>query len=161
MTISSSLSATRTSSTTSSAGYPPSPSRRPLASAGPGSASPIESSPALSSLPPSPSIHPHMYERHLLCQTRSNYSPFETNPAAAFLGFMPTCFCDCWQGALREVLDKVLSDPIRPHFAIVNVGNNCDLSRMLALVRILPWPYFIFVILKNISVRLFSNRSSC
>ncbi|PKI53273.1 hypothetical protein CRG98_026301 [Punica granatum] len=36
-------------------------------------------------------------------------------------------------GALLEVLDKVLSDPIRPHFAIVNVATDCDLSSMLKL----------------------------
>ncbi|KAE9608585.1 hypothetical protein Lal_00020779 [Lupinus albus] len=37
--------------------------------------------------------------------------------------------------AVNEVVNKVLSEPIRPHFAIVNVGSGFELSKTLQLIR--------------------------
>jgi len=40
------------------------------------------------------------------------------------------------QVALEEVVNKVLSEPIRPHFAIANViGSGVDLSERLNFVK--------------------------
>ncbi|KAI4336339.1 hypothetical protein L6164_014877 [Bauhinia variegata] len=36
--------------------------------------------------------------------------------------------------AVKEVLDKVLCEPIRPHFAIANVGSGFDLTKTLELI---------------------------
>ncbi|KAL3733039.1 hypothetical protein ACJRO7_022546 [Eucalyptus globulus] len=40
----------------------------------------------------------------------------------------------CAQIALEEVVDKVLSEPICPHFAIVNVGNNVNMTDALQYI---------------------------
>ncbi|XP_030542780.1 F-box/LRR-repeat protein At5g63520-like isoform X2 [Rhodamnia argentea] len=40
----------------------------------------------------------------------------------------------CAQNALQEVVDKVLSEPICPHFAIVNVGNNVNMTDALQYI---------------------------
>ncbi|XP_030454519.1 F-box/LRR-repeat protein At5g63520-like isoform X1 [Syzygium oleosum] len=40
----------------------------------------------------------------------------------------------CAQSALQEVVDKVLAEPICPHFAIVNVGNNVDTTEALQYI---------------------------
>ncbi|XP_054821580.1 F-box/LRR-repeat protein At5g63520 [Prosopis cineraria] len=37
--------------------------------------------------------------------------------------------------ALKEVFDKILSEPIRPHFAIANVGSGFELQMTLRLIR--------------------------
>lgn len=36
---------------------------------------------------------------------------------------------------MNEVLHKVLSEPIRPYFAIVNIGRGFESSKILQLVR--------------------------
>ena len=36
---------------------------------------------------------------------------------------------------MNEVLHKVLSEPIRPHFSIVNVGCGFELQKIMQLVR--------------------------
>ncbi|KAF8029844.1 hypothetical protein BT93_E2306 [Corymbia citriodora subsp. variegata] len=40
----------------------------------------------------------------------------------------------CAQIALQEVVDKVLSEPICPHFAIINVGNNMNMTDALEYI---------------------------
>ncbi|GAU26769.1 hypothetical protein TSUD_317670 [Trifolium subterraneum] len=37
--------------------------------------------------------------------------------------------------AVNEVVNKVLSEPIRPHFAIVNIGRGFDSNKILRLIR--------------------------
>ncbi|XP_058786372.1 F-box/LRR-repeat protein At5g63520 isoform X2 [Vicia villosa] len=37
--------------------------------------------------------------------------------------------------AVKEVVDKVLSEPIRPHFAIVNIGCGFDANKILRLIK--------------------------
>lgn len=39
--------------------------------------------------------------------------------------------------AVREVLDKVLAEPIKPHFVIANVGKEFPLSEVSKLVCLL------------------------
>ncbi|KAK7302295.1 hypothetical protein RJT34_13181 [Clitoria ternatea] len=39
------------------------------------------------------------------------------------------------QDAVNEVIDKVLSEPIRPYFAIANIGTGFDSSRTMRLIR--------------------------
>jgi hypothetical protein len=36
---------------------------------------------------------------------------------------------------VKEVVNKVLSEPIRPHFAIVNIGSGFDSNKILRLIR--------------------------
>jgi len=61
------------------------------------------------------------------------------------------------QVALEEVVNKVLSEPIRPHFAIANViGSGVDLSERLDFVKFIirysisSWHFLAFLFLVNI-----------
>lgn len=51
---------------------------------------------------------------------------------------------------MEEVLDKVLAEPIRPHFIIANVGGGFRLADVLKLVRNLAFlPSLAFIYLFN------------